>query len=85
MILDWEELSVKLQDLKLPERTRIFAIDDEETVLLDTKNEINTKANEVYGEIINSGLSSGVMNYISSVFMILEQQFTADFKIYLGI
>ncbi|EKV57676.1 methyl-accepting chemotaxis sensory transducer [Brachyspira hampsonii 30446] len=67
MILDWEELAVKLQDLKLPERTRIFAIDDEETVVLDTKNEINTKANEAYGEIINSGLSSGVMNYISSV------------------
>ena len=67
MILDWEDLAKKLQELKLPERTRIFAIDDDETVVLDTKNEINTKANEAYGDIIKRGLSSGVMNYISSV------------------
>ncbi|MBT8720785.1 methyl-accepting chemotaxis protein [Brachyspira hyodysenteriae] len=67
MIMDWEDLAAKLQELKLPERTRIFAIDDDNTVVLDTKNEINTKANDAYGSIIKGGMSSGVMNYISSV------------------
>ncbi|WP_297276262.1 methyl-accepting chemotaxis protein [uncultured Brachyspira sp.] len=67
MILDWEDLSAKLQQLKLPERTRIFAIDDHNTVVLDTKNEINTEANEAYTSIITGGKPSGVMNYISSV------------------
>ncbi|OEJ14147.1 chemotaxis protein [Brachyspira hampsonii] len=67
MILDWEDLASKLQELKLPERTRIFAIDDNNTVVLDTKNEINTEANEAYISIIKGGMSSGVMNYISSV------------------
>ncbi|TVL43822.1 chemotaxis protein [Brachyspira hyodysenteriae] len=67
MIMDWEDLADKLQELKLPERTRIFAIDDDNTVVLDTKNEINTKANDAYGSIIKGGMSSGVMNYISSV------------------
>ena len=67
MILDWEDLAKKLQELKLPERTRIFAIDDNNTVVLDTKNEINTEANEAYTSIIKGGMSSGVMNYISSV------------------
>ena len=67
MILDWEDLSAKLQQLKLPERTRIFAIDDHNTVVLDTKNEINTEANEAYTSIITCGKPSGVMNYISSV------------------
>ncbi|MEI0559384.1 methyl-accepting chemotaxis protein [Brachyspira intermedia] len=67
MIMDWEDLAAKLQELKLPERTRIFAIDDNNTVVLDTKNEINTEANEAYTSIIKGGMSSGVMNYISSV------------------
>ncbi|MCZ9838520.1 methyl-accepting chemotaxis protein [Brachyspira hyodysenteriae] len=67
MIMDWEDLAAKLQELKLPERTRIFAIDDNNTVVLDTKNEINTEANEAYGSILKGGMSSGVMNYISSV------------------
>ena len=67
MIMDWEDLAAKLQELKLPERTRIFAIDDHNTVVLDTKNEINTEANEAYTSIIKGGMSSGVMNYISSV------------------
>ena len=67
MIMDWEDLAAKLQELKLPERTRIFAIDDSNTVVLDTKNEINTEANEAYTSIIKGGMSSGVMNYISSV------------------
>ncbi|MCZ9876972.1 methyl-accepting chemotaxis protein [Brachyspira hyodysenteriae] len=67
MIMDWEDLAAKLQELKLPERTRIFAIDDDNTVVLDTKNEINTEANEAYGSILKGGMSSGVMNYISSV------------------
>ncbi|MEI0702824.1 methyl-accepting chemotaxis protein [Brachyspira intermedia] len=67
MIMDWEDLAAKLQELKLPERTRIFAIDDHNTVVLDTKNEINTEANEAYASIIKGGMSSGVMNYISSV------------------
>ena len=67
MIMDWEDLSAKLQELKLPERTRIFAIDDHNTVVLDTKNEINTEANEAYTSITKGGMPSGVMNYISSV------------------
>ena len=67
MIMDWEDLAAKLQELKLPERTRIFAIDDDNIVVLDTKNELNTKANEAYTSIIKGGMSSGVMNYISSV------------------
>ena len=67
MIMDWEELSMKLQELKLPERTRIFAVDDNNTIVLDTKNEINTKANEAYTSIIDKGLKAGIMNYISSV------------------
>ncbi len=67
MIMDWEDLSTKLLKLKLPERTRIFAIDEEEKVVLDTKNELNTKANDSYGQVVNSGQSSGIMNYISSV------------------
>ena len=67
MIMDWEDLAAKLQELKLPERTRIFAIDDNNTVVLDTKNEINTEANDAYTSITKGGMSSGVMNYISSV------------------
>ena len=67
MIMDWEDLAAKLQELKLPERTRIFAIDDDNIVVLDTKNELNTKANEAYTSIIKGGMPSGVMNYISSV------------------
>ncbi|CRF34584.1 methyl-accepting chemotaxis protein [Brachyspira suanatina] len=67
MIMDWEDLAIKLQELKLPERTRIFAIDDNNIVVLDTKNEINTEANEAYTSIIKGGMYSGVMNYISSV------------------
>ena len=60
MIMDWEDLSTKLLKLKLPERTRIFAIDEEEKVVLDTKNELNTKANDSYGQVVNSGQSSGI-------------------------
>ena len=67
MIMDWEDLAAKLQELKLPERTRIFAIDDDNIVVLDTKNELNTKANEAYTSIIEGRMSSGIMNYISSV------------------
>ena len=67
MIMDWEDLSAKLQELKLPERTRIFSIDDNNIIVLDTKNEINTEANEAYTAIIDKGMPSGVMNYISSV------------------
>lgn len=67
IIMDWEDLSVRLQDLKLPERTRIFAVDDDRNIVLDTKNELNTKANEAYEQIINSNQLSGYMTYISSV------------------
>ena len=67
IIMDWEDLSVRLQDLKLPERTRIFAVDDDRNIVLDTKNELNTKANEAYEQIIASNQLSGYMTYISSV------------------
>lgn len=67
IIMDWEDLSVRLQDLKLPERTRIFAVDDDRNIVLDTKNELNTKANEAYEQIISSNQLSGYMTYISSV------------------
>ena len=67
IIMDWEDLSVRLQNLKLPERTRIFAVDDDRNIVLDTKNELNTKANEAYEQIITSNKLSGYMTYISSV------------------
>ncbi len=67
IIMDWEDLSVRLQDLKLPERTRIFAVDDDRNIVLDTKNELNTKANDAYEQIIASNQLSGYMTYISSV------------------
>ncbi|MEI0530955.1 methyl-accepting chemotaxis protein [Brachyspira pilosicoli] len=67
IIMDWEDLSVRLQNLKLPERTRIFAVDDDRNIVLDTRNELNTKANEAYEQIINSNQLSGYMTYISSV------------------
>lgn len=67
IIMDWEDLSVRLQNLKLPERTRIFAVDDDRNIVLDTRNELNTKANEAYEQIITSNKLSGYMTYISSV------------------
>ena len=65
MILNWDALVSKLQELQLSESGRLMAINNERNIMLDTRNQLNTPANESYAEVINSGQSEGTLSYIS--------------------
>ncbi|PTY41176.1 methyl-accepting chemotaxis protein [Brachyspira hampsonii] len=65
MILNWDALVSKLGELQLPETGRLFAIDYERNIALDTRNQINTLANESYNEVIRENKTDGILQYIS--------------------
>ncbi|OEJ20599.1 chemotaxis protein, partial [Brachyspira hampsonii] len=65
MILNWDVLVSKLGELQLPETGRLFAIDYERNIALDTRNQINTLANESYNEVIRENKADGILHYIS--------------------
>ena len=66
MVLNWDVLVSKLQELQLTESGRLMAIDNERNIMLDTRNEINTLANESYSDVIRNGQDDGILKYISS-------------------
>ncbi|MCZ9839775.1 methyl-accepting chemotaxis protein [Brachyspira hyodysenteriae] len=65
MILNWDVLGTKLSELQLPETGRVFAIDTQRNILLDTRNQINTSANQSYDNVIKENKDSGTLIYIS--------------------
>ncbi|MEI0510864.1 methyl-accepting chemotaxis protein, partial [Brachyspira intermedia] len=65
MILNWDALGEKLGELQLPETGRLFAIDYQRNISLDTRNQINTSANKSYDEVIKSNKDNGTLKYIS--------------------
>ena len=65
MILNWDALVAKLGELSLPETGRVFAINNERNIMLDTRNQINTLANESYDTVIRDNKSKGILKYIS--------------------
>ena len=65
MILNWDALGEKLGELQLPETGRLFAIDYQRNISLDTRNQINTSANKSYDEVIKDNKDNGILKYIS--------------------
>ncbi len=65
MILNWDALGAKLSELQLPETGRLFAINDQRNIVLDTRNQLNTSANQSYDNVIKENKDSGILKYIS--------------------
>ena len=65
MILNWDALGAKLSELQLPETGRLFAINDQRNIVLDTRNQLNTSANQSYDGVIRDNKDSGTLKYIS--------------------
>ncbi|WP_041177204.1 methyl-accepting chemotaxis protein [Brachyspira intermedia] len=65
MILNWDALGEKLGELQLPETGRLFAIDYQRNISLDTRKQINTSANQSYDNVIKDNKDSGILKYIS--------------------
>ena len=65
MILNWDALGAKLSELQLPETGRLFAINDQRNIVLDTRNQLNTSANQSYNGVIRDNKDSGTLKYIS--------------------
>ena len=65
MILNWEVLSDKLHELHLAETGRLFAMDVDGNIMLDTRDQLNTPANKSYGPVIKGAQSEGILQYIS--------------------
>ena len=64
MILNWDALVAKLGELELPETGRVFAIDYDRNIALDTRNQINTSANQSYDDVIRENKPNGILKYI---------------------
>ena len=65
MILNWKVLSDKLHELHLSETGRLFAMDVDGNIMLDTRDQLNTPANKSYGPVIKGAQSEGILQYIS--------------------
>ncbi|WP_416487816.1 methyl-accepting chemotaxis protein [Brachyspira hyodysenteriae] len=65
MILNWDVLGEKLNELKLTETGRLFAMDYKRNIVLDTRDMINTPANQSYDNAIKENKPNGRLQYIS--------------------
>ena len=65
MTLNWEELILKLKELKLDETGRLFALDSEGSIVIDTFDYINENGGGYYQLIKKNNKPQGVINYKS--------------------
>ena len=66
MIINWEEVINSLKQLKLDETGRLFALDENGTIVIDTYDYINEKGGGYFTLIKNDNKQSGVINYKSA-------------------
>ncbi|WP_028329168.1 methyl-accepting chemotaxis protein [Brachyspira alvinipulli] len=65
MIINWEEVINSLKQLKLDETGRLFALDEDGIIVIDTYNYINENGGGYFDLIKNDNKQSGVINYKS--------------------
>ena len=66
MIINWEEVINSLKQLKLDETGRLFALDEDGIIVIDTYDYINENGGGYFTLIKNDNKQSGVINYKSA-------------------
>ncbi|MEI0604180.1 methyl-accepting chemotaxis protein [Brachyspira alvinipulli] len=66
IVINWEEVVNLLKQLKLDETGRLFALDENGTIVIDTYDYINEKGGGYFTLIKNDNKQSGVINYKSA-------------------
>ena len=66
MTINWEEVINTLKKLKLDETGRLFALDENGIIVIDTYDYINEKGGGYFTLIKNDNKQSGVINYKSA-------------------